>query len=373
MAIATRVAEQAAAGRAARGLRRAIRRHGGAGLRRRDRAAPVGPDRGHRHPGDPDGRVGFAYGGVLDEASVAEVLAEARDNVSFGTPDEWAGLASPDGVAPPDARPLARRPRDVRHRRQGRAGPRARAAHAGRGPAGAGRGGRVRRRHGRGGRRHLDRRAARPDGRAAATSWCPRSPPRATRPRPASPSRVGRTPGELDIEKASREGAERATRLLGATKPASKRTDGGVRPVRHRPVPVGAVGGAERGVGAEGSVAVRQPRRRGGGVAAVHPGRRPDQPAGLLGHPGRRRGSRHPAHVADRGRRPPGLPAELLQRPAQRARPPPATPCGAFKSTPACGAIALPAGARHPVAGRAASPASTTACSSSRSPASTPA
>ena len=34
---------------------------------------------------------------------------------------------------------------------------------------------------------------------------------------------VGRTPGELDIEKASREGAERATRLLGATKPASKR------------------------------------------------------------------------------------------------------------------------------------------------------
>ena len=28
-----------------------------------------------------DGRVGFAYGGVLDEASVAEVLAEARDNV----------------------------------------------------------------------------------------------------------------------------------------------------------------------------------------------------------------------------------------------------------------------------------------------------
>ena len=31
-----------------------------------------------------DGRVGFAYGGVLDEASVAEVLEEARDNVSFG-------------------------------------------------------------------------------------------------------------------------------------------------------------------------------------------------------------------------------------------------------------------------------------------------
>ena len=45
-----------------------------------------------------DGRTGFAYAGVLDEAAVAEVLAEARDNVQFGTPDEWAGLAEPDGV-----------------------------------------------------------------------------------------------------------------------------------------------------------------------------------------------------------------------------------------------------------------------------------
>jgi PmbA protein len=45
-----------------------------------------------------DGRTGFAYAGVLDEAAVAEVLAEARDNVQFGTPDQWAGLAEPDGV-----------------------------------------------------------------------------------------------------------------------------------------------------------------------------------------------------------------------------------------------------------------------------------
>jgi PmbA protein len=47
-----------------------------------------------------DGRVGFAYSGTLDDASLAEVLAEARDNVAFGTTDEWAGLAVPDGVAP---------------------------------------------------------------------------------------------------------------------------------------------------------------------------------------------------------------------------------------------------------------------------------
>ncbi len=46
-----------------------------------------------------DGRVGFAYAGTLEPDAVAEVLAEARDNVAFGTPDEWAGLAEPDGVA----------------------------------------------------------------------------------------------------------------------------------------------------------------------------------------------------------------------------------------------------------------------------------
>ena len=44
------------------------------------------------------GRTGFAYAGTLAESAVAEVLAEARDNVAFGEPDEWAGLAEPDGV-----------------------------------------------------------------------------------------------------------------------------------------------------------------------------------------------------------------------------------------------------------------------------------
>ena len=45
-----------------------------------------------------EGRTGFAYAGTLDEPAVAEVLAEARDNVRFGTVDEFAGLAEPDGV-----------------------------------------------------------------------------------------------------------------------------------------------------------------------------------------------------------------------------------------------------------------------------------
>ena len=47
-----------------------------------------------------DGRTGFAYSASLDEGSVAEVLADARDNVQFGTADEWAGLAEPDGGEP---------------------------------------------------------------------------------------------------------------------------------------------------------------------------------------------------------------------------------------------------------------------------------
>lgn len=47
-----------------------------------------------------DGRTGFAYAGTLEATAVAEVLAEARDNVQFGTVDEYAGLAEPDGVVP---------------------------------------------------------------------------------------------------------------------------------------------------------------------------------------------------------------------------------------------------------------------------------
>lgn len=46
-----------------------------------------------------NGRTGFAYAGTLDPSAIASVLAEARDNVAFGTPDEWAGLAEMDNVA----------------------------------------------------------------------------------------------------------------------------------------------------------------------------------------------------------------------------------------------------------------------------------
>jgi PmbA protein len=47
-----------------------------------------------------DGRTGFAYAGTLDDAAIADVLAQARDNAGYGTPDQWAGLAEPDDVEP---------------------------------------------------------------------------------------------------------------------------------------------------------------------------------------------------------------------------------------------------------------------------------
>jgi PmbA protein len=47
-----------------------------------------------------DARVGFAYVGSLDDDAVLEALDEARDNAAFSSPDPYAGLADPDGVAP---------------------------------------------------------------------------------------------------------------------------------------------------------------------------------------------------------------------------------------------------------------------------------
>ncbi len=48
-----------------------------------------------------DGRQGFAWAGTLDASVIDETLAEARDNVTFATRDEFIGLALPDGIEPP--------------------------------------------------------------------------------------------------------------------------------------------------------------------------------------------------------------------------------------------------------------------------------
>ena len=47
-----------------------------------------------------DHRQGFAYAGTLDPDVIASTLADARDNVRYGEPDEALALARPDGVAP---------------------------------------------------------------------------------------------------------------------------------------------------------------------------------------------------------------------------------------------------------------------------------
>jgi PmbA protein len=51
-----------------------------------------------------DHRQGLAWAGSLDPDVIEETLKEARDNASFGEPDEWYGFASPadvDGITPP--------------------------------------------------------------------------------------------------------------------------------------------------------------------------------------------------------------------------------------------------------------------------------
>ena len=48
------------------------------------------------------GRQGFAYCGTFDAESVRAAVDDARDNAAFAEPDEWAGVAEPDGVEPAD-------------------------------------------------------------------------------------------------------------------------------------------------------------------------------------------------------------------------------------------------------------------------------
>lgn len=49
-----------------------------------------------------DGKLGFAYAGTLDEAHLANLVDEARDNAEYSTPDDGNALATPDGIDAPD-------------------------------------------------------------------------------------------------------------------------------------------------------------------------------------------------------------------------------------------------------------------------------
>ena len=75
---------------------------------------------------------------------------------------------------------------------------------------------------------------------------------------------VGREPADLDLSVAAADAARRATRLLGATKPAERPGHRRARPVRHR---AAARHPRRHAVGrgrAEGPLAVRRPAGRGG-------------------------------------------------------------------------------------------------------------
>jgi len=169
------------------------------------------------------GRTGFAYAGVLDDAAVAEVLAEARDNAAFGSPDEWAGLAEPDGVAVTpqvlwnDA--LAAFATDGKvelartlERHTLAADPRVRVESAnysdGWGEAAVATSSGIRA-SGRENGCYVSVGTLADDNGETQSGFG---------------FAVGRDPEQLDVERAAREGAERATRLLGATKPSSMRT-----------------------------------------------------------------------------------------------------------------------------------------------------
>ena len=173
-----------------------------------------------------DGRTGFAYAGTLDEAAVAEVLAEARDNVQFGTVDEFAGLAQPDGV-PVTAQALwnddlAVFPTDEKidlakelEKLATGTDPRVRVDESDYADAWAEAAVATTSGVRQSGRENgcyvsVSTLADEGEGDAAETQT-------------GFGFSVGRSPSEFDLDRAATEAADRATRLLGATKPESRR------------------------------------------------------------------------------------------------------------------------------------------------------
>ncbi|HEX6238669.1 MAG TPA: TldD/PmbA family protein [Acidimicrobiales bacterium] len=168
-----------------------------------------------------EGRQGFAWAGSLDDAVVAEVLADARDNLAFAEPEEWVGLAEPDGVVPPgidlwhDAlagMPIERKvdralelERAVRARDPRVAGVRTAAWGDGAGEAAVATSTGITV-TGRSTACHLSVLALAEDGGETTSGYG---------------VSAGREPGDVDVEEAAADAVERATRLLGAGQPAS--------------------------------------------------------------------------------------------------------------------------------------------------------
>jgi len=169
------------------------------------------------------GRQGFAYAGSLDESVLAETLAEARDNAGFGTVDEFLGLASPDGVEAADLDlfhpELAAFPagRKVELALEVERATRAADTRI-RGVETASYGDTV-----------AESALASTEGirTSARRTICYVTADAIAREGTESQTGYGysvaRQPGDLDVAKAAGDAAERATRMLGARKPASRR------------------------------------------------------------------------------------------------------------------------------------------------------
>jgi PmbA protein len=171
-----------------------------------------------------DGRQGFAYAGSLDPDVIADVLADARDNAAFGDPDDANGVAVPDGtpyVTLDLHRPsLAEFPTerkvqlaaDLEHAVKG-ADPRITGLESCDYEDGIGELAIVTttgiRATSSETYAYISASAmAEQDGETQTGYWFS----------------IGREPSELDVDACARETAERATRMLGATKPATFRT-----------------------------------------------------------------------------------------------------------------------------------------------------
>ncbi|WP_040494995.1 TldD/PmbA family protein [Ilumatobacter nonamiensis] len=173
-----------------------------------------------------DGRTGFAYAGTLDEAAVAEVLAEARSNVEFGTVDEFAGLAEPDGVEPTEqtlwndtlAEYETDRKIDIAKKLEKLSSgldPRVRVDDSNYADAW-------------GETAVASTRGIRQSGRengcyVSVSTLADDGEGDDAETQSGFGFSVGKSPDEFDLDRAAREASERATCLLGATKPASKR------------------------------------------------------------------------------------------------------------------------------------------------------
>jgi PmbA protein len=168
-----------------------------------------------------DGRQGFAWAGSLDDDVVAEVLAEARDNVAYAHAEPWVALAEPDGVQPPQidlwreglaAMPTERKvdlalelERSVRAR-----DPRIDGVRTAQWSDGAG-----------------EAAVATSTGIAVAgrSTFCNLSvlalASEGAETKTGYGVSVGREPDDVDLDRAADDAVERATRLLGAVQPAS--------------------------------------------------------------------------------------------------------------------------------------------------------